>query len=385
MFTFKIPSQNIAKVVERLEKLNKKALKFNMPSIVYSVSNKYEESQMILCVKYTAVYHDIEIEGQTPIIAGYKLIAHIERLENSQDSIVSSFNNIENIPPIYRTRKPFCDHCHTHKVKKYSYLIQNLETLEYMTVGKTCLKDFFNDEIEQQLSVFTHLRKIMNELIEEDSEDKRGMYLTPEYPVLSVLAMAYASIKSSGFVRSDEPGSTKEDLHLAYTTGKTEHNIITCENDYLMVDNVIVWLGQQKESDFILNCRAICNSEYCTGKRFGLLAGLVACYLRDIETQQKIKAQFNSGYTGTLNKRVKMELTLISVQVWEGIYGYTYFHTFKDSAGFCVVWKGSKRLCDGDYNDIEEGKTVFVKATYKDHKRWNDTYQTFISRTAIVA
>lgn len=92
------------------------------------------------------------------------------------------------------------------------------------------------------------------------------------------------------------------------------------------------------------------------------------------ERKAKFAAQdAGSQHIGTVGKREVFTLTINWVKYFEGAFGATYIHGFKDTAGNVVIYKGSK--CLG-----EKGATVTVKATVKEHGDREGVKQTIISR-----
>ena len=65
-----------------------------------------------------------------------------------------------------------------------------------------------------------------------------------------------------------------------------------------------------------------------------------------------------------------------------------YIHMFKDENGNKLVWKTSSSLGhweNGEWNPLEDGITVKVSGTVKDHSEYNGEKQTVLQRVKVIA
>jgi hypothetical protein len=88
-------------------------------------------------------------------------------------------------------------------------------------------------------------------------------------------------------------------------------------------------------------------------------------------------ADASSAHVGTVGERRDWTLTLQGRFEYEGDYGVTYGHVFKDADGNVVIYKGSNRL------QGERGDTLALKATVKAHTDRDGVAQTMISRPKV--
>lgn len=85
-----------------------------------------------------------------------------------------------------------------------------------------------------------------------------------------------------------------------------------------------------------------------------------------------------SEWVGEVGKRLDFELTVKFVTSYEGAYGTTYVHGFRDAAGNTLVHKGS-------WLGLEKGQVVKLKATVKDHSTYQGVKQTLLARPKVEA
>jgi hypothetical protein len=96
-------------------------------------------------------YVVLEVEG-TAIVSGWEFVATLEHTPDG--NIVRTYNNDFNIPERYLTSKSVCEHCGTNRKRKDTYLVRNVETMEYKQVGKSCLRDYTKGMSAEFVSTF---------------------------------------------------------------------------------------------------------------------------------------------------------------------------------------------------------------------------------------
>ena len=114
----------------------------------------------------------------------------------------------------------------------------------------------------------------------------------------------------------------------------------------------------------------------------------------EAEREAKIKAEKAiSQYVGNVGDKLNMEVTYAGSAHYEvtPFYGYgketRYVHFFKDADGNKLVWKTTKSLGtwleNGDWLHYEEGDTVTLKGTIKEHSEYKDEKQTVLTRCKV--
>lgn len=104
---------------------------------------------------------------------------------------------------------------------------------------------------------------------------------------------------------------------------------------------------------------------------------------RKAEEARKEAEKAISQYVGEVGGKVDLQVTYIGSPHFErksfGGYGTEtcYIHTFKDASGNKLVWK------TGKYAQIEEGATVHLAGTIKEHSEYKGEKQTSLIRCKI--
>ena len=106
----------------------------------------------------------------------------------------------------------------------------------------------------------------------------------------------------------------------------------------------------------------------------------------DIETRRKTKWNrentVDAGYYGEVGDKINLEVTYVRYACWENNYSYyggtTFLYTF-EMGGHTFIWKTSKYITD----EIEEGDTITITGTIKEHSEYNGIKQTVLTRCKV--
>lgn len=384
---FNIPAENIAALTAHIEKLNKRAARMGMDPIVYTIGETFTHS---VGAGYgrEEVFKKVTVEGEAPIIKGWTLVAAVEYLENGTE-VVKGLDLEFKCPAEYRGVKPFCEHCNTAKVKRYTMILKNVETGEYKMVGKTCMKDFLGDDIEMVVRRHSWLVELIHELGDEDSDFyKFGGGGERHFTVEYVMGIAAHYTLNYGYkpAHFDMDSTKNAVLNTMFNPKASIRPSDVTDEDKKFAADAIAWIeNSDDDNDFMLNVKNLVDMGYVTSRMLGYIIGAVGSYNAFLKREAAKKAEaatILNEHFGEVKKRYTLELTLIKLTDFEGYYGTTWIHTFKDNDGRVFVWFGSKRLRSLDDEKVEVGSTLKVKATVKDHGEYRGVAQTNITRVA---
>lgn len=101
-----------------------------------------------------------------------------------------------------------------------------------------------------------------------------------------------------------------------------------------------------------------------------------------------------SKHVGNIGDRVELTLTLDHTATWEqpSYAGFgtdtMHIHAFKDADGNAFIWKTGNgvyvALGNDQYKVAENGDTVVLKGTIKDHSEYKDEKQTVLTRCKVI-
>lgn len=100
--------------------------------------------------------------------------------------------------------------------------------------------------------------------------------------------------------------------------------------------------------------------------------------------EKKAKEDAASGHIGAVDERRSFDLTVTFIATFDGRFGTTYVHGFKDDQGNILIHKGSPIWVEVEVDTrdrkLEKGDKVRITATIKEHGEREGVRQTIITR-----
>jgi hypothetical protein len=398
-----IPESNMQLLQEKIDKLNRKAKKLNCEPITINIVGTIDKKELIYIEgkKQNALirYNKVTITGKAPIISNWELIATCEQKEHGM--LISCIPG-KTYPERYRSLN-ICEHCHSDRYRKYTYLVRNTITEEYKMIGKQCLKDFLGHINPESYAYY--LQWLIDPDIEEESKFAGGRgYI--RYDTKTYLEYVSACINadkwtSRGIAREYNTRATCDyayDAMIDFQIGR-EKIVYPQPNkqDEELTEKAIVWAKSITELDnnYFYSLNLLSQEETVSYKDIGILASIFVAYKRyldNITYEEKKREEEGkkslSKYVGNIGDKVNIELRYINSFSWESEYGIQWLHKFIDSDGNTYTWKTNKILdhCHNEeYKEVEKGETLKIKGTIKEHKEFNNEKQTVLTRCKIQA
>ncbi len=407
---YAIPAQNFPLLQEKLGKLNKIAAKLECAPIEVKILGKrtvefWKTNPDGSEIKVVRDMIDVEVNGTAPKLAGWEFIGRIE-IENGLTLMYPAPG--KEIPKAFRDEPHFCDHCQTKRNRRNTYVVNKAETGDSKRVGSDCIKDFLG---HKDPSAIANLLEMIREFIggfDEEGSFGRGGWSDPMYKLEQLIPQLAAIVRVKGWVTQAQitkamemygttnlrstrsvlseilfpptfTGPRARELRqeweaLVEACKPTEADTATLEP---IKDSIAARNG---DTDFDFNLKQLLKLDAAPIKQWGLLAAAVGMWFKD---QGKLaeKAKLCNEYVPGAAVGAKLELTvkLVGVNVFEGTYGSTTLHRFRDEANRTVVWFSSKgKICN-------EGETLKVKGTVKALEQYKDLKQTVLTRVKEVA
>ena len=319
--------------------------------------------------KYWAQAIELVVDMEPIHQKGWSILAHIERLDGSDQRVVTLVGASET-DPMWRMWDMRCDHCGTHRMRKAVYICQH-DDGRVVSVGSTCLKEYTGID---PASVFSWA--LVKDIVceeEDGAEWRRGFH--PRYDIKEVLAYAIEEVKNFGYVKANEPHSTRDRVMEAFL-----HEEEVKPENLAKAESIVSWVkAQDSYSDYIANCKAICDCESVDAKRFGYLCYLPVAYDKAMEKErermQKVSTEAMSQYVGEVGKRVDIAVKEMRIVTsWESVYGVTFIYKILDNCSNVFTWKTSIMVPD-------EVKTL--KGTVKAHSEYRGVRQTELTRCKV--
>lgn len=376
-------------VTEKFAKLTKRLAKLDAPAPTMTFGEPFEVTNANEGgFEYKDWMVEVTVTGFVANIDGWEFVAKLDH--TLDENIVSSFEGCQfTLPESFRTAAPVCDHCGLDRARKYTVVLSNGS--EYRQIGMACVAEYIGIDPTNAVWLTN-----ANTLTDGDTSE-------PTVPVRTIIAIASEITRLSGFVRSNEPGSTRGrvgDIVFSRTSdalGKALRDAFgdkldeyDLERGYADATEMLEWLeGESSESDYIFNMKVVCRQLDITSKHFGLVCSLPAAWTRNREKwaaekarrEAQAAAKLTSEWIGEIGqKKVTVEGVVTTARTIEGMYGSKRLIVVQTAAGEVV-----KAFTDSlSAWHTETGDNVVMTGTVKGHETYNDIKQTVLTRVKII-
>lgn len=386
MRTFHLSPAEYAETVAKIAKVNERAAKkgFTGRFDVEGVEKVRIERVSGFEVKHP--YYEVTITGEAPCYEGWTLLAALD-FDPNAGLITRNAPGTEGINVDRAAiRENACDHCGTERYRRHSFVVVNVETGEQKQVGSTCLADFLGLDGSP---VFMSVEDI------EGDMDGWGFGFgggPSQVDTLDLLAIAWAAIKTYGYVRSGsfDGVSTKQTVSdFLWGRGKAAEQIreeigANVEGSMEAAAKTRAFILSDDfagDSDYVINLKAIIGAEYVSPNNIGFAVSAPQALARHEERtliRQREQAEVaESNFVGTVKERLTLDVTLKTVRYIEGYYGTTTLYVLVDEQGNQFKWFASNDVL-GDIANV--GKAFNITGTVKGHEEFRGVKETVLTR-----
>lgn len=406
---FQIPEWNIQLLNKRINQLNKRAVKLNVPQIsiithgtdlipdpTFDTSNL--PSDLESKVPKIKVYN-ISLDVNCIKLAGYTFVGTLDHTILPGQVIVKTVPG-QYVPERFFNSKPICNHCNKIRNRHETFVLQHEEG-HHLQVGRQCLKDFLGHDPSQILRLLSSLKKLINSFDPDEEfwgggfcgSGRRNWTFSHE----EVLEVTAAVIRTYGWVprSSADPmdGRTATaDIVIEILLPPTNEHVAQERKKIIeslkwnkKIDKeeskkAVEWLKEQTpNSEYIHNLQTIANSDGVPVSMFGFWCSLIASFQRFQERLRLNEAQKKTNeWLGKEKDKIEITIKLINIQYIESFYGTVALHKMLDDNGRTVVWFAN---CD---SKMVKGKKYTIKGTIKKLDKYNDWKQTILTRVKVV-
>ena len=411
-----VHSANIVLFNNRLEEVNKKFAKKNLP-LIKAVCIKEPE---VIDGEFDNIYeYRLESEFNQANISGKDVVFEgvVDLIDQDENAKVFKVDN----PKIFGLlEKCECDECHK-AIGRNKYIVFSKKGKEVenrsdlYVLGTTCAKNYFPFNIESYLGFLADVEEgIMGEFDEYCGLNSYGNNHINMAELFNVVGFV-----TKDFVvynKADDEYPTRIDVEnilfdkkakgIRYTAPKVEwadmeewlKGAYGEVKDEFSSNIHAVMFEQQTESNPELKLREDINIKY-----LGL-----ACYafvgakrwndrrLEKLAKEQMYKNGIKDEWFGEVGAKFEKELMFEKIFAYENNYGYyggiTYILIFRDEEGRVYKWSSSKGTyqawCKDNgregYCEYEIGKKYLLKGSIKAHDEYNGVKQTVITRCKVL-
>lgn len=434
---YTIPHANMAALGERVAALNKRARRNKWPEITLDITateTRYRVTRSGGGYGWTDEpdhknadgvamrWHTVRVTGSTPKYNGWEFIATLEPIttDHGQCNMVYTVPG-KKCPGEFAAPGSVgvCDHCGTRRDRKHTFVVYNAERGEYARVGRSCLMDFLGHNVGLLVVRLARWAEWLGALSGDcerfaDDEHEGGSKCAgpPCYALGYFLGWVAGVMRVHGWLgrtkarKLDGPSATVDRvLHLLEpprVTGPYARDIMRAweeerdmcrptEADKQLAADTVAWaagldLAHLRGSDntYMTNLANLAAHGIVTPRAQGIAASMVATYGREMgkEVAEGDTFRPESRHVGDIGKRDQYRVRVESVMPREGHYGTTYitkmFVWDEDRECYAneAVWFASKD------HDMEPGTEHLVRATVRDHGKYNGRAQTTLARVS---
>jgi hypothetical protein len=407
---YEVHESRKAWLVEKLEKLNRKAEKLGVPGVTLTwtgeklVEYKNAEGET---TGEADRYLLLTVEGVAPAVGGWTFVATLNHAEEA-GTVIRSIPGFEGkIPSQFRTASRFvCEHCNKIRNRRDTYLLQN-EAGEFKQVGANCLGDFLGGRDPHAIAAWAHLEYVVNETCGSAGGGlgaDRRVYLSTWFGHVAAVIRVETRWTSRAASKAYSEASGGEKVLRAsadiasqtlFAQGQKERAAVAQwqpqAEDFAFGEAALAWAKEtfhskaaDERSDFEHNLVVATSSEALTVKNLGIAAAAVGLYRRhlDRETERALRAEIGakSEHIGAVGERLVFWAKLAgTVRTLDGQFGTTYLYKLISREGNLLTWFGSSEI-----EELKEGGDfVALIGTVKKHDIFREEKQTVVSRVAV--
>lgn len=399
--TFEVLLRNRDGVEAGLLALQKRAQKKGLPPLSWSWGKVSIEEEIVPSSDGVGVQRNrkvarvpLTLAGGSLALSGWDFVAVLQHLDG--ENIVRAVGSAE-VPAMYRTRGPVCDHCRQNRRRSDTYVVRH-EDGRYAQVGSTCLDDFLGSDLALKLAALAELFACARDLGQGgESGLGFGGGHSSSFVLQQYLPLVAWVVRTCGWVSrtvAKEQGSVAtadralrlmddEDERRKYDAEPSEEDLALAAAAEKWADTLTDAQVDAERGDYLHNLRAVARTGLGTNRTAGIAASMVTAYQRHVANErlraERAKLPCADTHVGTVGKRETFLATLEFVTGYESAYGYTTVLKFRTEEGALLVWKASSTTL----GRADAGKKYAVVGTVKKHDEYKGSKQTLLTRCKV--
>ena len=313
-----IPIENIDRLTKKLEALQRKAVKLNLPALTFSFGAEFAEGNKV--VRTLSLEHDtLQIPGDWQFVASLQVGDEVDgtnRNEITAREGALTPSEREGLISI----KLACGHCQQARRRVKTYALRN-SSGTMMQLGTACVQPYLGVDASIVAAYYSML-----EAADDACESEMGGSCGPSaFQTLRVIQAACAAIRQFGFLSTRDGEATQRSSTADYVRNHVDRKhgeqspITVTQEDINKADEILASytadiLPKYKEtpdelSDFQYKLAMLVNRGYAKWKDLGILAGAVGAYVGKREKVQYVQYPAKNG------DKVRVKATCIACRV----------------------------------------------------------------------
>ena len=389
---FYIPAFRFDEFERTMKRLVKKAIKIGLEPPDYVKSDEdifvgcfdprdkiyLSESPSVEVIKVNLV--TINFHGLIKLDGEHELVAILDH-KTELVRVVPG----KTLPKEYFGADSNCDHCKSQRRRKETFIVVSEEGI-HQQVGRNCLQDYLGIDGNVLAKLYSEIysfNKYANREHWEAGFYEEGIEL--DY----LLGMTISAINQCGWVSkgkaydsdlmatAERVSSWINRKSLGLFERQEVIDIDPTEEEKEEANKALKWALDLEvgDNDYLYNLNRIAKAGFVINRYIGLACSMVAGYRRSIEEQKERIERKPSNYVGEIKKRDDYIVTIEKIQQFETDYGTSWLIKMLDDNDNIIVWWASTPSFE-----FNEGDTVTIKATVKEHREYNGIKQTIVNR-----
>lgn len=410
--TYNVDYQLLGSFLEKLEKVNAKAVKAGIPPL--TIASRERMSRVIddHGRLVTEIYYRVVLHGEPLRFKGWRFLATLESMGNTNVIRGVPGENISKLERYVTSSNHNCDFCHSKRDRNNTYVIENEEG-ELKQVGGQCLKRFLGDDAAKLVrAAFIMPYTLRNELEEEDDRvaAPRHRIRKPAHDVMAVLIASAAMVRTVGYRKVDsvndyptamaikhglynmqiyvDPHNPDRDKRRAEIRNIEAAIKNPTPEDERIAEEAFNWFSRLPDaainsSNFFFSLSTIFTANLVTPKNVGLVAALIPVYVREKNKQENpapaapAPAAPVSAHVGAVGQKIPSTEMIVSfVSDVSGPYGDSQLVKAKDHHGNEYSWFNSKA-------PVNVQSVIQVAGTVKAHETYKGRHSTRLTRVKL--
>lgn len=338
-----IPTSTIEKLEEKIRKINAKGgtFRYRITGTTTIVRHLDYDGISRIAHLHASI---VEVIGQQNNVDGsnWNFIAHLDHI--TSPAVVTSGVNNDGIVNEYRHYEANCQHCNQHRMRRYTYIVENIKTGDRVQVGSTCLQAYFgNTTAESLISAATFLRQIPAWFNDDEFQGTER----PFFSTMRVLKGAAQSVLNRGYHKTCST-DTPTKIDAPFINGFSDEAIDLAEK-------AAAWIkDSDDQSDYMLNLQTVADNEFIDYRRNGgILCSLIPSYQRAIAkiAADKAKERARTEDCPNDDSRHQITGTLVSIKETEDYYGPQLKMLVEVDGGYKLYGTCPQSIRDGESGD----------------------------------
>lgn len=391
---YRVRPQVLPILEAKLTELNLKAQKLGCEPVklVHAGEETKVQKHPLTGVEHRETFLLLSVEGSTPKLAGWRLVAVVERLASSENLVRTVPG--ESCPAELRSTDTRCEHCNVRRARKEVFILAH-DNGRHVQVGRSCLADFLGGRSPESVLQWASWIESLADLFAKATADEcywgNGK---PAWAVVTFLEYTAICIRRLGWVsrkiaNSDQCQSTGDVVLSILNPPRFESERAALEEvikrNRLFVDTVDQELAAAAlewgktlptdQGDYLYNLGVACRLGFVEMSTVGIMASLIPAYMRHLEREAELrKPKKVSNHVGEIKKRLVFAVEVASIKWFESFYGSRALVKMLDKDGNVLVWWTNTEP------DFAVGDQIAIKGTVKEHGEFNNIKQTVLSR-----